>query len=46
LKQAKSSKIKGFLGKKTLTYRKGAGWASFSPRSKADGKALVEFYPN
>ncbi|MCG8577068.1 MAG: hypothetical protein MI810_19460 [Flavobacteriales bacterium] len=44
---AKDHKIKGFLGKKTLTYRKdGMGWASFSPKSKADGKALVAFYEN
>lgn len=46
LNEAKSRKIKGFLGKKTLTYRKGMGWASFSPKTKADGKALAAFYEN
>jgi hypothetical protein len=46
LNEAKSVKIKGFLGKKTLTYRLPRSWASFSPKSKAEGKALAEFYPN
>lgn len=44
LSEAKSKKIKSFLGKKTFMYRKGMGWASFSPKSKATGKLLVEFY--
>lgn len=44
LSEAKSTKIKSFLGKKTYMYRKSKSWASFSPKTKADGKALVEFY--
>lgn len=44
LSEAKSVKIKGFLGKKTLTYRKGMGYASFTPKKKDAGKALKEFY--
>lgn len=46
LNEAKSTKIKGFLGKKTFMYRKPKSWSSFSPKSKAEGKALAEFYPN
>ncbi len=42
--EAKKWNIKGFLGKKTLTFRKGMGWASFSPKSKAEGKLLAAFY--
>ena len=44
LSEAKSTKIKGFLGKKTYMYRKPKSWASFSPKSKAEGKLLAEFY--
>ncbi|UKN01221.1 hypothetical protein K6119_15940 [Paracrocinitomix mangrovi] len=46
LSEATSKKIKGFLGKKTLQIREGKSWVSFSPKSKAEGKALAEFYPN
>jgi len=42
--QATKLKISGFLGKKTLMFRKGKSWGSFSPKSKADGKKLAEFY--
>lgn len=44
LEDATKLKISGFLGKKTLMYRKGKSWASFSPKSKAGGKELAEFY--
>lgn len=46
LADAKSKKIKSFLGKKTYMYRKPKSWASFGPKSKDEGKALVEFYEN
>lgn len=46
LDEAKSTKVKGFLGKKTFMYRKPKSWSSFSPKSKAEGKALAEFYAN
>lgn len=46
LSDAKSIKIKGFLGKKTLTFRESGSWASFSPKKKDAGKELVAFYPN
>jgi len=46
LADAKSVKIKGFLGKKTLTMRQGGTWASFSPKKKQAGKDLAAFYPN
>ncbi len=45
LAQATKLKISGFLGKKTLMYRKGKSWASFNPKSKAEGKKMAEFYP-
>lgn len=45
LSEAKSVKIKGFLGKKTLTYRLPKQWASFSPKKGAVGKELAAFYP-
>lgn len=44
LSEATKLKISGFLGKKTLMFRLGKSWSSFSPKSKADGKALKEFY--
>ena len=44
LEEATKLKISGFLGKKTLTCRKGKSWASFSPKSKAGGKELTAFY--
>lgn len=44
IEEAKSAKIKSFLGKKTYMYRQPRSWASFSPKSKAEGKALVEYY--
>jgi hypothetical protein len=44
LSQATKLKISGFLGKKTLMYRKGKSWGSFNPKSKAEGKKMAEFY--
>ena len=44
LAQATKLKTSGFIGKKTLMFRKGKSYASFSPKSKAEGKKLVEFY--
>lgn len=46
LSEAASNKIKGFLGKKTFMYRRPTktSWGSFSPKSKAEGKALAAFY--
>ena len=44
LEDATKLKISGFLGKKTLMFRKGKSWSSFSPKSKVGGKELVEFY--
>ncbi len=44
LEDATKLKISGFLGKKTLMFRKGKSWASFSPKSKAGGKELAAFY--
>ncbi|MBD3636670.1 MAG: hypothetical protein HUJ25_04955 [Crocinitomicaceae bacterium] len=44
LSEAKSTKIKGFLGKKTFMYRRSKSWASFSPKTKAAGKLLADFY--
>jgi hypothetical protein len=44
LSEAKSLKIKSFLGKKTFMYRKGKSWASFNPKSKDEGKAMATFY--
>ncbi|MEZ4921773.1 MAG: hypothetical protein R2780_01260 [Crocinitomicaceae bacterium] len=46
LNLASSKKIKGFIGKKTFMYRMPKSWASFSPRSKAEGKELAAFYSN
>lgn len=46
LEDAKSTKIKSFLGKKTYMYRKPKSWSSFGPKSKDDGKALLDFYGN
>ena len=46
LSEAKSVKIKSFLGKKTLMYRKPKSWASFGPKKKPDNQALVAFYPD
>lgn len=44
LSDATKLKISGFLGKKTLQFRLGKSWSSFSPKSKANGKLLKEFY--
>jgi hypothetical protein len=44
LSEAKGLKLKSFLGKKTMMYKRGFGWESFSPKSKDEGKLLVEFY--
>lgn len=44
LADATKLKISGFLGKKTLMFRKGKSWVSFSPKSKAGGKDLAAFY--
>ncbi len=44
LSEAKGLKLKSFLGKKTMMYKRGFGWGSFSPKSKDEGKLLVEFY--
>jgi hypothetical protein len=46
LSEAKSTKIKSFLGKKTYMYRKPKSWSSFSPKSSKVGKSLVAFYAN
>lgn len=43
---AKSVRIKGLFGKKTLMWRQPKNWASFNPKSSAEGKKLKEFYPN
>ena len=44
LSEAKGLKLKSFLGKKTMMYKRGFGWGNFSPKSKDEGKLLVEFY--
>ncbi len=45
IEEAKTIKVKGFLGRKTLMYRKSAmNHMSISPKGKAIGKDLVEWH--